>query len=73
MKKTSVKPSKRLSAFIFYLRDQRKYYEKNMPEFSMPQATKEIAKKWRTLDDKAKEPFFKLSENDIERHNKEMK
>merc|ERR1719327_2014716 len=66
------KPKGRTSAFIYFGNATRAEIKAEHPDWSLGEVGRELGKRWKELDDAAKQPFHDLAAKDPERYKTEM-
>lgn len=56
------KKTRKKSAYFFFCDKERKKIMKENPTWRLPQVSKELGKRWRTLEDRKKRRYHKLAE-----------
>jgi hypothetical protein len=66
-------PKRPKTSYIYFSLDKREEINKSNPELSTKDIMKKIGNLWKSLSDKEKEPYIKLSEQDKKRYTEELK
>jgi hypothetical protein len=60
-----------MSAFMWFINQNREAYTKKHPEAKLTQITSELSKQWQALSEKDRQPYVKKNEEDKARFQKE--
>jgi hypothetical protein len=71
-KKDPNAPKRAKSGFIFFVEQRNGRVRKEHPEFKMTEVMKHLGGEWKSMDDRAKQPFVTLAEKDKVRYSKEI-
>jgi len=66
-------PKKNLSSYIFYCNEVRNEIKEENPDMKATEITSELGKRWKSLTDKEKKKYVKMSLDDKKRYEEEMK
>jgi len=67
-----VKPKQVKGAYIYFFTLNYKSTKEKNPSLTITEITKQTGEKWNKMTEKEKQPFVKLHEQDVIRHEKEM-
>ncbi|KAJ3438390.1 high mobility group protein [Anaeramoeba flamelloides] len=65
-------PKRNLSAYFFYVREQRTNVQRENPELKISEISRLIAQGWKNLSETERGPYHSLANEDKIRYKKEM-
>ena len=71
VKKEKDGPKRALSAYMFFVQEERPKIVKENPDLKFGEVGKQLGAKWKTMSDKEKEPYHKKAQADKARVEKE--